>query len=86
MSNGEWTLDQDSELNVVLPWLADEQDPETKATLLEWLSGLLRDPDRPRLMDTDNVFSVQIQSTDIVVIWHLDHGNRVVQVSHIGTA
>lgn len=86
MSNGEWTLDQDSELNVVLPWLADEQDPERKATLLEWLSGILRDPDRPRLMDTDNVFSVQIQSTDIVVIWHLDHGNRVVQVSHIGTA
>lgn len=86
MSNDEWTLDQDSELNTVIPWLDREQDPERRATLLSWIGGLLRNPDRPQLMDSPNVFSVQIPRTDIVVIWHLDEANRAVQVSHIGSA
>jgi hypothetical protein len=86
VSSGDWTLDQDSELNVVVPWLDGEPDATNRESLLEWLAGLLRDPDRPRLMDTYNVFSVQLPRTNIVVIWHLDVDNRTVQVSHIGSA
>lgn len=86
MSSGAWTLDLDSELNVVIPWLDGEPDPDRRAALLEWLAGLLLMPDRPWLMDAENVFAVVARPLGVVVVWHLDPARRVVRVSHIGDA
>jgi hypothetical protein len=84
VSSGSWTLDLDSELNVVIPWLDRESDPERRSRLLGWLAVLLTGPDRPASMDADNVFSAVLPRDDVVVIWHLDTRRRVVLISHIG--
>jgi hypothetical protein len=85
-SSGDWALDLDSELNVVIPWLDGEPDASRHAAVATWIAGLLVNPYRPHLMDGDNVFSVQLPRSDVVVIWHLNESNHTVFVSHIGKA
>jgi hypothetical protein len=85
VSGTGWTLDLDSERDYLLPWLDTNPHPDVRGRVLQWIAGLLRDPDRPHLEDHGSgVFSVTVPGTNVAVVWLLDVERRVVVLVGVG--
>ena len=80
-----WTLDPDSELNAVTPWLGTNPSDNDRWFVAEHLYGLLHDPYRPALEGPAGVFSVVVPGTSVTMIWTYDTGPRVVFVLHLAS-
>jgi hypothetical protein len=87
LSDGEWTLDPDSEANVLLPWaLAPDRDPEIRERVEVWIGEMVKNPVGRGVEEPPGVHSVKVPGTDVAVVWTLNHEERVVILAHIGDA
>lgn len=81
-----WTLDQDSELNVLIPWLDREPDREKRARVVAWIADLVRAPVERGVEDEAGFASALVPGADTTVIWALDTDNLLVVLLHVGPA
>jgi hypothetical protein len=93
MPDDNWTLDQDSELNVLIPWL--DAHPESDLALRRCLAAILRAPfDRgaiqeyadPQPADPPMLWAEVGGGTDLGVIYLLNPRDRTVVLADIGRA
>ena len=80
---GGWTLDPDSELNVIIPWLDSGPSGHERECVSAYINELLWDPFRPKLEGPDDVFSVVVPGTSLTMIWTFDLRSRSVYVADI---
>jgi hypothetical protein len=78
-----WTLDPDSELNVIIPWLDSGPSEHERECVSAYIDGLLRDPFRPTLEGPDDVFSVVVPRTSLTMIWTFERRPRSVYIADI---
>jgi hypothetical protein len=81
VASGNWTLDPDSEANVLLPWLDRCPDPALKARIEEWVANrLLQRPLEIGYVDDTfdgPVWSLVVES-GVTAIWTVDDDKMVV--------
>ena len=87
MSDEAWTLEQNAECEILLPWREQEPDSEVEARVLEYVAGLLRDPFRSLLEDPadSGVFSLEaVPGTNVSLGWTLNMTTKEVVLFHVG--
>jgi hypothetical protein len=91
VSSEAWTLDPEAENQYLNAWLADDQDPFVRERVLGYIAGVLTEPVRPHLEDKDErtgiplgIYSVQIPSTNVGLVWVLNEAERKVVLGHLG--
>ena len=76
-----WTLDRESEANVILPWVLSNPPRSDREAVAAWLEVILTDPFKPGLEDPQDVFSVVVPGTNVTMVWTIDPAARVVFVA-----
>jgi len=85
VNSGAWTLEPNAERAILLPWLDLEPDPDVRERVLRYLADLLLDPDRPRLRDDSDVYSLKaVPRTMVGLTWVLNGETREVVLAHVG--
>ena len=86
VSNDDWTLDDESELQVLIPWLAAEPGSEIKNRVMVWIVELVQNPVGRGVEERPGVFTATVPDAERVVIWTLDLEKKLVVLLHIGPA
>jgi hypothetical protein len=84
VSSAPWVLDLDTERAILLPWLLSEPDEVVRGRVTDWLASLVRAPVGHGREEVLGVFSARVPRTDVVVVWTLDHDQRIVRLALVG--
>ena len=80
----EWTLDADSEVRYLLPYLEDERDEVTRTRVRTYVAKLVESPLGRGHEHESGVYSATVPQTTVGLIWTLDLDQRVVVLANVG--
>ncbi len=80
----EWTLDADSEVRYLLPYLEDERDEVTRTRVRTFVAKLVESPLGRGQEHESGVYSATVPQTTVGLIWTLDLDQRVVVLANVG--